>query len=253
MKIRIAGPLVALALLMASPAAAQDCSTDRDFRRTGDPEYLVACELKKAGGSSAMEANPAAIARFLRALAATLNDAVVPGGPFGVLVKTGGNQCGGYSCDIICSGNGSAQKQWDVLIGAGDPGGSRPSWDGPLGTIAVRPCEVVFDTPPAPAPVPAPPAPNPAPEEPGGITHEDLADDLLELGKTIEALERLIVAIGARVDAAAASAASAAQTAADIKGIVSVGAGVPPAALPLYKGDLWGIPVISKPCPECRN
>ena len=50
------------------------------------------------------------------------NAAGVSGGPFGILEKASGNNCGGYSCDIICSGQGNAQKQWDVLIDGGcDP------------------------------------------------------------------------------------------------------------------------------------
>ena len=53
----------------------------------------------------------------------------VAGGPFGLLVKESGNQCGGYSCDVVCHGEGAAQKQYDVLISE-----EIPVWSGnPIG------------------------------------------------------------------------------------------------------------------------
>jgi hypothetical protein len=82
------------------------------------------------------------IVDFLRGSAHDLNAAGVAEGPFGILRKD--NACNGYSCDIICSGNGSGQKQWDVLI-AGDPGQgvAEPVWH-KLGVgIVVRPCDIV--------------------------------------------------------------------------------------------------------------
>ena len=77
---------------------------------------------------------------FLRAGARDLNRASVSGGPFGILVKESGNNCGGYSCDIICSGQGSSQRQWDVLV---DEKYAR--WGTPMhgGEMKVRPCEIV--------------------------------------------------------------------------------------------------------------
>jgi hypothetical protein len=79
---------------------------------------------------------------FLRGVATDLNAKRVDFYPFGILVKPG-SECNGYSCDIICSGNGAAQRQWDVL-GDGDPnvGAAIPVWNGPLGSIAVRTCEI---------------------------------------------------------------------------------------------------------------
>jgi hypothetical protein len=53
---------------------------------------------------------------FLRGSAKDFNSAGISGGPFGILLKPSGNNCDGYSCDIICAGNGSSQRQWDVLI-----------------------------------------------------------------------------------------------------------------------------------------
>ncbi len=50
------------------------------------------------------------------AVAKELNRAGVEGGPFGILRKSVGNNCLGYSCDILCSGNGNQQEQYDYLI-----------------------------------------------------------------------------------------------------------------------------------------
>ena len=58
----------------------------------------------------------AAAVEFLSRSARSMNAAGVPGGPFGILRKTGGNNCNGYSCDILCAGQGNAQRQWDVLV-----------------------------------------------------------------------------------------------------------------------------------------
>ena len=53
---------------------------------------------------------------FLKASAIDINQSGYPGGPYGILRKEGGNQCEGFSCDILCSGQGTSQKQYDVLI-----------------------------------------------------------------------------------------------------------------------------------------
>lgn len=52
---------------------------------------------------------------FLTQSARDLAAAGINGAPFGLLKKTGGFNCNGFSCDILCSGNGSGQRQWDVL------------------------------------------------------------------------------------------------------------------------------------------
>lgn len=59
-------------------------------------------------------------------------------GPFGILRKTNGNHCGGYSCDIIAAGQGQAQAQWDVLIAD-----EEPAWQGPkvVPDIRIDVCE----------------------------------------------------------------------------------------------------------------
>ena len=79
---------------------------------------------------------------FLRGVAVDLNANGIGGGPFGVLRKSGGSSCNGYSCDIICSGQGTAQQQWDVL---GDMEGAQvPGWGGPktYPDIRVDTCEI---------------------------------------------------------------------------------------------------------------
>ena len=56
--------------------------------------------------------------------------------------KSGGTNCGGYSCDVLCAGSGSGQRQYDVL---GDiDGAQNPGWNGPntLPGIRVDVCEV---------------------------------------------------------------------------------------------------------------
>jgi len=76
---------------------------------------------------------------FLSGVARSLNLAKVPNGPFGILVKKTGNNCGGYSCDIICSGQGDDQDQYDVLIDESIPNWGTPNF-GPL--IRVDFCEI---------------------------------------------------------------------------------------------------------------
>lgn len=76
---------------------------------------------------------------MLRGVARELNARGFSDGPFGILVKTSGTQCNGYSCDIICSGNGSGQRQWDVLVDADNT--ASPIWAS-VATPTVRPCEI---------------------------------------------------------------------------------------------------------------
>ena len=66
---------------------------------------------------------------------------VAGSGPFGILQKPGG-VCGGYSCDIICTGQGTSQQQWDIL---GDSDGAQtPIWSGPstYPDIRVDTCDI---------------------------------------------------------------------------------------------------------------
>lgn len=66
---------------------------------------------------------PGDLLQFLKGIARDLNAGAFPDKSYGVLVKTGGNNCGGYSCDIICSTNG---KRWDTL--ADSEGAQDPIW-----------------------------------------------------------------------------------------------------------------------------
>jgi hypothetical protein len=78
---------------------------------------------------------------WLKRVARDFNFAGVPGGPYGILQKRTGNNCGGYSCDILCSGQGNNQLQFDVLIDDRIPvfgGGGNDVHDG----IRVDVCEI---------------------------------------------------------------------------------------------------------------
>jgi len=101
------------------------------------PLSIVECERAKYGHMSSSQT-----VDFLKSTARSLNAKGISGGPFGILRKSGGSSCNGYSCDIICSGNGNGQKQWDVL---GDAEGAQvPAWGGPNGVpnIRVDTCEI---------------------------------------------------------------------------------------------------------------
>jgi len=89
-----------------------------------NPLAIIQCERAKYGHMSAGDT-----LNFLISSARSLTSNGISGGPFGILRKTGGSSCNGYSCDIICSGSGNGQKQWDVL---GDAEGAQvPAWNGP--------------------------------------------------------------------------------------------------------------------------
>jgi hypothetical protein len=79
------------------------------------------------------------IVAFLRVSASDINRLGTVGAPWGILVKDGGANCGGFSCDILCLGNGPGQIQRDVLIDA--EGSQTPIWGSPIGSPAVRPCQ----------------------------------------------------------------------------------------------------------------
>ena len=88
------------------------------------PFGIVECQRSHYGHMSSGE-----MVSFLQAVARDLNASSIGGGPYGLLRKTGGSNCGGFSCDIICTGSGNSQKQWDVL---GDADGAQtPEWIGP--------------------------------------------------------------------------------------------------------------------------
>jgi hypothetical protein len=104
---------------------------------SSNPEAIVKCERAKYGFM-----NSSQVVSFLQSTARSLTSNGISGAPFGLLRKSGGSNCNGYSCDIICSGNGNGQKQWDVL---GDAEGAQvPAWNGPnaVPNIRVDVCEI---------------------------------------------------------------------------------------------------------------
>jgi hypothetical protein len=102
------------------------------------PLNIVECRRSQYGRNM----TPGQTVAFLRGVALDLNARRIDSYPFGILAKSD-SACNGYSCDIICAGNGSSQKQWDVLLD-GDPntGAAIPTWNGPLPSIVVRSCEI---------------------------------------------------------------------------------------------------------------
>jgi hypothetical protein len=104
---------------------------------TNTPEGVVQCRRSQYGARP----STAELVALLKGVAHDLNAMGYPGGPYGVLQKTSGANCNGYSCDIICAGQGPSQAQYDVLIDAG--GTSAPTWNGPLTGITPRVCEIV--------------------------------------------------------------------------------------------------------------
>jgi len=103
-----------------------------------DPLSILRCHRSKYGSHM----SDSQIVQFLKGSARDINRAGTGGGIWGLLVKTSGHQCGGYSCDILCMGNGSSQLQRDVLIDS--DGAQIPTWPSPMSgsSIVVRPCEI---------------------------------------------------------------------------------------------------------------
>ena len=104
---------------------------------SGNPQAIVQCERAKYGHMSHDQ-----MGSLMHAIARSLNANGIGGGPFGVLRKSAGTNCGGYSCDVICAGSGGGQRQYDVL---GDIDGSQnPGRNGPLTApnIRIDVCEV---------------------------------------------------------------------------------------------------------------
>jgi hypothetical protein len=103
----------------------------------GAPQDILNCNRSKFPGTM----SHSQIVSFLRASARDINSSGAAGGPWGILVKDSGTNCNGYSCDILCLGNGGGQIQRDVLIDA--EGSQTPIWGSPKSgaQIAVRQCE----------------------------------------------------------------------------------------------------------------
>jgi hypothetical protein len=102
-----------------------------------NPDTIIKCERAKYGYMSASQT-----LAFLRASAQSLNRNAISGSPFGILRKEGGSSCNGYACDIICAGQGTAQRQYDVL---GDAEGAQVAgWGSPktYPNIRVDVCDI---------------------------------------------------------------------------------------------------------------
>jgi hypothetical protein len=102
------------------------------------PHAIVTCQRERRAGHM----DDGELLEFLRAVAWNLNHNGVGGGPYGVLWKRSGNNCHGYSCDIICAGHGGGQRQYDVLLDIEGP--QHPLWAGPHDgdDIRVDVCEI---------------------------------------------------------------------------------------------------------------
>lgn len=103
---------------------------------SSNPEAIVQCERAKYPGFM----SHSQMYDFVVAVVQSLNRNGIGGGPFGILRKTGGTNCNGYSCDVICAGQGGGQRQYDVLSDI--DGAQSAKFDGPLPTIRVDVCEI---------------------------------------------------------------------------------------------------------------
>ena len=114
---RTAAPVVA----PPSPGEGRPCGPPYPSH----PEGIIKCRRSQYG--TPMSAGQ--ILQLLRGAAKDINNAGTSGGPYGILEKESGHQCGGYSCDIICAGSGTSQRQHDVLADA--EGAAKPLWGSP--------------------------------------------------------------------------------------------------------------------------
>ena len=115
-----------------------DAASFKTFNRfgtvcRGSEAAIVACRKAQYGHIPHDK-----LPEFLERVAFDLNVGGHEWAPYGRLVKTIGNNCQGYSCDIICSDAGG-HRQWDVLIDEDSLQG--PVWNR-VGEVNVRPCEI---------------------------------------------------------------------------------------------------------------
>ena len=103
----------------------------------GAPIPIIACRFEQHDGANGMDHEE--LIQFMKEVAYDLNQAIGSDkGGYGLLRKDVGNNCLGYSCDIICEGNGNDQNQFDILIDE-----RIPNW-GEVGEgIVVRECEII--------------------------------------------------------------------------------------------------------------
>ena len=101
----------------------------------GTPLAILQCRRNQFGAHM----SDSQLVAFLKGSASDITRLGTAGGPWGILEKTSGANCEGFSCDILCLGNGSGQVQRDVLIDA--EGAQTPTWGSPIGSPAIRPCQ----------------------------------------------------------------------------------------------------------------
>lgn len=240
---RVLSVVVGLLACGAVPASAQ--VSDAVGRQ------IVRDAFTAAGGTATLKGDLPKVAALLRTIARDLNRADPKPDHWGVARKTSGTTCTGIACDIVCSGAGPAQIQYDVLEDAeGAADGPVPRW-AKVPKIAVRVCEVM----PAggtPDPVPGP-GPTPAPD-PALVA---LTKRVEALAAQVSSLERAITALQTvDQDIRAEFRAEVQDIRARLAALPPPGSG--PAPLPFYigTGKFLGIPVtvISRPCQpgECQ-
>ena len=98
------------AAVVAPPSPPPTTPPSGGVCNSGNPDTIIKCERAKYGYMSSSQTLD-----FLKASAKSLNRNGISGSPFGILRKGGGMSCGGYACDIICAGQGTSQRQYDVL------------------------------------------------------------------------------------------------------------------------------------------
>jgi hypothetical protein len=102
----------------------------------GEPLAIVSCRFAQHDGGSGMDHEE--LIQFMKEVAFDLNRANLSDkGGFGLAIKTIGNNCLGYSCDIICEGHGNDQNQYDILIDE-----AIPNW-AEVSEVTVRQCEII--------------------------------------------------------------------------------------------------------------
>ena len=105
-------------------------------RAGAQPVEIVACRFEQHNGASGMDHEETI--QFMREVAYDLNRMEISDkGGFGLAVKTTGNNCFGYSCDIICEGHGNDQNQYDILLDE-----RIPQWL-EVAEVTVRECEII--------------------------------------------------------------------------------------------------------------
>ena len=101
---------------------------------SSNPDAITSCERAKFGHMSHND-----MYNYVRAVAQSLNRNGIGGGPFGILRKSSGSSCNGYSCDVVCAGQGGSQRQYDVL---GDIDGAQTPGFSQIPQIRVDVCEI---------------------------------------------------------------------------------------------------------------